>query len=82
MKTIADLNLNTADKYELKLHIVPPQGSIYCHCIQDVMRDYAELCDWSNANESDESLKDEHAYCVKLMTALGKRIKSAMSGTY
>ena len=81
MNTIADLNLNTADKYELKLHIVPPQGAIYCYCIQDVMRDYANLCDWCNENENNSN-EEEHAYCLKLMTALGKRIKSAMSGTY
>lgn len=81
MMTIADLNLLTVEKSETKCHIVPTQGSIYCCCIQDVMRDYAELCDWCNANENNSD-EEEHAYCLKLMTALGKRIKSAMNGTY
>lgn len=80
-KTIADLDLLTVERCEAEAHVMPMMKAIYWCCIQDVMRDYADLCDWANANEQWEN-HTEHAYCADLMKALGRRIKECMNGTF
>ena len=81
MKNISDLNLATVERNDARLHLVPTESAIYWRCIQDVMRDYAELCDWANENEQYEN-REEHAYCAELMKALGTRIKDCVNGTF
>ena len=76
---LSDLCLNITDPYYLERHIVPSEDHIYCACIQDVMRDYADLADWLIAEYRTEPVEDI-GYADRLKQALGVRIAEVFTG--
>lgn len=70
---LTDLCLNIVDPWYLERRVVPPYDTIYCACVQDVMRDYADLADWMNENYRDEPFADVE-YAKRLQNELRARI--------
>lgn len=46
MSTLETMTLHTVEPNEMRLHLVPTYKSVTQHCIQDVLRDYADVADW------------------------------------
>lgn len=76
---LTDLCLNIADPWYLERHVVPSYDHIYCACIQDVMRDYADLADWMIAEYREEPTEDLE-YADRLKDALRARIVEVLTG--
>lgn len=76
---LSDLCLNVTDPYYLERHIVPSEDHIYCACIQDVMRDYADLADWVIAEYRVAPIEDIE-YADRLKDALRARIVEVLTG--
>lgn len=75
---LTDLCLNITDPYYLERHIVPSEDHIYCACIQDVMRDYADLADYVIEGYRTEPVEDIE-YADRLKQTLGARIAEVLT---
>ena len=75
-------NLNTVSTNDVKLRLVPSANRLYEHCIQYVMRDYADVADEMNAVYAElgsDAYDDEYyAYLDKLEKAFAARIKQVV----
>lgn len=75
-------NLNTVSANDVSLRLVPSANRLYEHCIQYVMRDYADVADEMNAvyaGLGSAAYDDEYyTYLGKLEKAFANRIKQVI----
>lgn len=76
------MNLRTTSANDVKLRLVPSANRLYEHCIQYVMRDYADVADEMNAVYAElgsAAYDDEYyIYLGKLEKAFAARIKQVI----
>ena len=84
MTNLDKLNLRNIESNEIRLRIVPTASALECSCLQDLMRDYADLADWTSRyygeNGREARGRECYIYARKLLDALEESIRRALDG--
>ena len=84
MTNLDELNLRNIESNEIRLRIVPSERVLSYSCVQDLMRDYADLADWTShyyGETGREARGHEcYVYARKLLDALEESIRKALDG--
>lgn len=82
MTTLDELNLRRIESNEVRLRLMPPDWALESSCVQDLMRDYADIADWMTGyygeHGRDARGHECYAYAVKLADVLGAAICKAL----
>lgn len=79
MKKFADLNLNCVCCTDADLQLLPSTDYLKTRCIQDLMRDYADIADWAVQRYAEFGRDDWYCYAERLMDHLAENIERVIS---
>lgn len=82
MTNLDELNLHSIESSEVRLRLMPTAMVLECSCVQDLMRDYADIADWMTGYYSEHGREarghENYSYAVNLADALGAAICKAL----